>query len=150
MKSNESMRRVPGAMPERNPIVSIVLGAVAMFLEFFGYLFLSQWMRAWSPLGATVMLIAAALVYTAGTAHHVLCGAAEWMHIRQGCTEEARRMTTDFFHKTALTLVLCYTGILAFSVAMLLPVWAAVFNLIPLYLVQAPFRVPGAGIFPAR
>lgn len=49
MKSNESMRRVPGAMPERNPIVSIVLGAVAMFLEFYGYLFLSQWIRAWSP-----------------------------------------------------------------------------------------------------
>ena len=26
-----------------------------------------------------------------------------------------------------------------------LPVWACVFNLLPLFLVQAPFNIPGAG-----
>ena len=51
-------------------------------------------------------------------------------------------------------MVGCYAGILLFSVAHLMPVvagvtplpaWACVFNLLPLFLVQAPFNIPGAG-----
>ena len=48
----------------------------------------------------------------------------------------------------------CYAGILLFSVAHFIPVvtgmtplpaWACVFNLLPMFLVQAPFNIPGAG-----
>ena len=48
----------------------------------------------------------------------------------------------------------CYGGIVLFSAAHLIPVaagmtplpaWACVFNLLPLFLVQAPFHIPGAG-----
>ena len=48
----------------------------------------------------------------------------------------------------------CYAGILLFSVAHFVPVvmgmtplpaWTCVFNLLPLFLVQAPFNSPGAG-----
>ena len=51
-------------------------------------------------------------------------------------------------------MVGCYAGIVLFSVAQFIPVvagltplpaWACVFNLLPLFLVQAPFNIPGAG-----
>ena len=154
MKDNDQMRKVLGSMPERNPILSMVLGAVAIFLEFFGYLALCQWMKEYSSAWAIVMLIGTGLFCTAGTAHHVLCGAAEWLYVRQGCTEEAKQMAGDLFKKTSLTFALCYAGILAFSVGMLapvvsgqtsLPIWAIAFNLLPLYLVLTPFHIPGAG-----
>lgn len=154
MKDQAAMRKVLGSMPEKNPILSIVLGAVAIFLEFFGYLALCYWMREYAPVWSAIMLIGTGLFCTTGAAHHVLCGAAEWIYIRQGCNEEAKRMTEAFFKKTSVTFALCYVGILAFAVGMLipviagqtpLPVWTVVFNLLPLYMVQAPFHIPGAG-----
>ena len=53
-----------------------------------------------------------------------------------------------------MTMIVCYGGILLFSVAHFIPVvtgmtplpaWACVFNLLPLFLVQVPFNIPGAG-----
>ena len=51
-------------------------------------------------------------------------------------------------------MVGCFAGILLVSVALFVPVvagmtqlpaWACVINLLILYLVQAPFNIPGAG-----
>ena len=48
----------------------------------------------------------------------------------------------------------CFAGIIIVSIALFVPVaagmtplpaWACVINLLPLYLVQAPFNIPGAG-----
>ena len=53
-----------------------------------------------------------------------------------------------------MTMIVCYGGILLFSAAHFIPVvagmtplpaWACVFNLLPLFLVQASFNIPGAG-----
>ena len=38
MKDNERMVKLFGAKPEGEPLRSIVLGTLAMFLQFFGYL----------------------------------------------------------------------------------------------------------------
>ena len=154
IKDNERMARLFTAMPESSPLRSIVLGTLAMFLQFFGYLALGIWMRQYSALWANIMIVGAAMIYTFGLAHHVLGCAAEWIYIKSDHTEEGRKLTADFFGKTSAVMIGCYAGILIFSVAHFIPVvagmtalpaWACVFNLMPLFLVQAPFKIPGAG-----
>ena len=154
MKDNARMARLFATKPESDPLCSIVLGTVAMFLQLFGYLALGIWMRPYSALWANLMIVGAAMIYTFGLAHHILGCAAEWTYIKSGHTEAGRRQTQDFFGKTSATMIGCYGGILLFSVAHFIPVvtgmtplpaWACVFNLLPLFLVQAPFNIPGAG-----
>ena len=154
MKDNERMVKLFGAKPEGEPLRSIVLGTLAMFLQFFGYLALGIWMRPYSALWANIMIVGAAMIYTFGLAHHILGCAAEWIYIKSDHTEEGRKLTSDFFGKTSVTMIGCYGGILLFSVAHFIPVvagmtplsaWACVFNLLPLFLLQAPFNISGAG-----
>ncbi len=154
MKDNNRMAKLFTAKPESDPLRSIVLGTVAMFLQFFGYLALGIWMRPYSAFWANAMIVGAAMIYTFGLAHHILGCAAEWIYIKSDHTEEGRKLTTSFFGKTSVTMIGCYGGILLFSVAHFIPVvtgmtplsaWACVFNLLPLFLVQAPFNIPGAG-----
>ncbi len=154
IKDNKRMARLFTAMPERSPLRSIVLGTLAMFMQFFGYLALGLWMLQYSALWANIMILGAAMIYTFGLAHHVLGCAAEWIYIKSSHTEEGRKLTADFFGKTSAVMIGCYTGIVIFSVAHFIPVvagmtalpsWACLFNLLPLFLVQAPFNIPGAG-----
>ena len=154
MKDNERMVKLFGAKPEGEPLRSIVLGTFAMFMQFFGYLALGLWMRPYSAPWANLMIVGAAMIYTFGLAHHILGCAAEWVYIRSDHTEAGRKLTADFFGKTSAVMIGCYAGILLFSVAHFIPVvagmtplpaWACVFNLLPLFLVQAPFNIPGAG-----
>ena len=154
MKNNRRMAKHFAAKPESEPLRSIVLGTLAMFMQFFGYLALGIWMRPYSALWANGMIVGAAMIYTFGLAHHVLGCAAEWIYIKSDHTEAGRKLTADFFGKTSAVMIGCYAGILLFSVAHFIPVvagmtplpaWACVFNLLPLFLVQAPFNIPGAG-----
>ena len=154
IKDNEKMARLFTAMPESSPLRSLVLGTLAMFLQFFGYLALGIWMRQYSALWANLMIVGAAMIYTFCLAHHVQGCAAEWIYIKSDHSEEGRKMTADFFGKTSAVMIGCYAGILLFSIAHFIPVvagmtalpaWACVFNLLPLFLVQAPFNIPGAG-----
>ena len=154
MKDNKRMAKHFATKPESEILRSIVLGTLAMFLQFFGYLALGIWMRPYSALWANIMIVGAAMIYTFGLAHHILGCAAEWIYIKSDHTEEGRKLTSDFFGKTSATMIGCYGGILLFSIAQFIPVvtsmtplpaWACVFNLLPLFLVQAPFNIPGAG-----
>ncbi|MBQ8087769.1 MAG: hypothetical protein IJ234_05020 [Clostridia bacterium] len=154
IKDNQRMEKLFSTMPESAPLRSIVLGTLAMFMQFFGYLALGIWMRQYSALWANIMIVGAAMIYTFGLAHHVLGGAAEWIYIKSDHSEEGRTLTFDLFSKTSATMIGCYAGIIIFSIAHFIPVmagltalpaWACVFNLLPLFLVQAPFHIPGSG-----
>jgi len=50
MKDNKRMATLFTTKPESEPLRSIVLGTVAMFMQFFGYLALGIWMRPYSAL----------------------------------------------------------------------------------------------------
>ena len=154
VKDNRRMAKLFTAKPESEPLRSLVLGTLAMFMQFFGYLALGIWMRPYSALWANIMIVGAAMIYTFGLAHHVQGCAAEWIYIKSDHTEAGRKLTADFFGRTSALMIGCYGGILLFSVAHFIPVvagmtplpaWACVFNLLPLFLVQAPFNVPGVG-----
>ena len=154
IKDNGKMARLFAAMPESAPLRSLGLGTFAMFLQFFGYLALGIWMHPYSALWANLMIVGAAMIYTFGLAHHIQGCAAEWIYIKSDHSEEGRKLTADFWDKTSAVMIGCYAGIILFSVAHFIPVvagmtalpaWACVFNLLPLFLVQSPFNIPGAG-----
>ena len=121
MKDNARMAKIFEAKPESETLRSIVLGTVAMFLQFFGYLALGIWMRQYSALWANLMIVGAAMIYTFGLAHHILGCSAEWIYIKSGHTEEGWKLTNDYFGKTSATMIGCYAGILLFSVAHFVP-----------------------------
>ncbi|MBQ8994422.1 MAG: hypothetical protein IJ091_01270 [Oscillospiraceae bacterium] len=148
------MAKLFTTMPESAPLRSLVLGTLAMFLQFFGYLSLGIWMRQYSAFWANMMIVGAAMIYTFGLAHHIQGCAAEWIYIKSDHSEEGRKLIADFWDKTSALMIGCYAGIILFSVAHFIPVmagmtalpaWACVFNLLPLFLVQAPLNIPGAG-----
>ena len=100
------------------------------------------------------MRVGCAMVFTFGMAHHILCGAPEWLYVRLGRTQEALDIINELFRKTSITMVVCYLGFLVFGIALFvavvsgwtpLPRWACVFNVLPLMLALFPLRVGGAG-----
>ena len=102
MKDNKRMAKLFTTKPESEPLRSIVLGTLAMFMQFFGYLALGTWMRPYCALSANIMIVGAAMIYTFGLAHHVLGCAAEWIYIKSDHTEAGRKLIAEFFGKTLL------------------------------------------------
>ena len=154
LKDNEKMAAVFKTMNEKSPIRSLVFGTLSMCMQLFGYLLLGFWMKQYSSLLANLMITGTAILYTFGIAYPVVGCAAEWIYIKSTYTEEGRKLTEEFFKKSSATMIGCFVGIFMFSVAFFVPVvagitslprWACVFNLLPLYLVLAPFNIPGAG-----
>ena len=154
MKSNEAMAKTFVKMPLRNPRISMVLGIFALLMEGCGFYGLCLWMKQFSTPASIVMLIGAALFLVMGTAHHVLCGVAEWIYVKMGCTDEAREAVVKLFKDTSITMIVCYIGLFVLGVMLFvqvvtgatdLPIWACIINIIPLYMVTLPLRVGGMG-----
>ena len=154
MKDHRKLSRAFEGLPLRNPLLSMLLGCLAMFLFFFGYMALCDWMKPYSRACAALMRIGCAMVFTFGMAHHVFCGVPEWLFVRLGRTREALDIINEFFRKTSVTMIVCYLGFLIFGVALFvavvsgrttLPCWACVFNVLPLMLALFPLRVGGVG-----
>ena len=154
MSDNEKMKSVFTKMPLRNPQLSMLLGCLALCMCCGGYAALALWMKQFSEAAAWIMLISTVLFFIPGTAHHVFCGAAEWFYIRLGMTEKAREAIADFFKKTSITMIVCYLGLIAFSITLFvmvisgataLPWWACVFNIAFLAAILFPTRIGGAG-----
>ena len=154
MSDNDKMRKVFKQMQIMNPLLSMLLGCLALFLSFWGYFGIYLWIKPFSVPYAVVILIAAALFFIPGTAHHVFCGTAEWFYIRMGMTEDAREAISDFFKKTSVTMIACYLGLIVFSIALFLavitgvtsiPAWGCIFNILLIASVLFPLRIGGAG-----
>ena len=154
MKDNDKMREAFRTMPLRNPMQSMLLGVLALLMSSGGYFALYLWMRQFDVTAAVTMLIAAAIFFIPGTAHHVFCGVMEWFYIRMGMTEDAREAISEFFKKTSVTMIACYLGFIVFSVilfvmvvtgATALPFWACIFNILLIASVLFPLRIGGAG-----
>ena len=154
MGDNRKLSAAFEGMSPRQPLLAMLLGCLAMFMFFFGYMDLCDWMRPHSGVCAALMRVGCAMVFTFGMAHHILCGVPEWLYVRLGRTQEALDIINELFRKTSITMVVCYLGFLIFGVAFFvavvsgwtpLPRWACVFNVLPLMLALFPLRVGGAG-----
>ena len=61
MKDNYKMQKVFRTMPLRNPMLSMLLGVLALLMSSGGYFALCLWMRQFSVTAAVTMMIAAAM-----------------------------------------------------------------------------------------
>ena len=153
LSDNIKMQNVFSKMPEGNPVRSMVLGTLALTLCFFGYYGLVHWTAQYAEGYSRIMFAGMSFFFLFGVAHHILCGAAEWIYIRFGLTDHAREAVIDFFKKTSVTMIVCYTGLLVFNAAYInavlsravpLPLWAAAVNVIPLALIMVPLHIGGS------
>jgi len=154
IQDNQRMAELFDGMPLKNPLLSILMGVLSLTMIFFGYLGLYEWMKQFSAVYAKIIISSAIVYLISGTAHHVFCGAVEWLYIRLGRTEDARQVVLEFFKKTSATMYVFLIGALIFSVSFLmavimgetsLPKWSCIFNILPLFLIFSPFRIAGTG-----
>lgn len=152
LKDNDKMAALFDGMPLKRPLVSILLGAASMTAECFGYLAISQWMKAYSPLLSGILVAATVVAFIPGVVHHVFCGTIEWFYVKFGRTEEARQAILEFFQKTLSTMLACFIGLMVFSIVLFvaivlgwtpLPRWACIFNLVVVFCALAPLRIVG-------
>ena len=79
-------------------------------------------------------------------------GAASYVDWMRKCNLYFTFGILEFFKKTSSTMLACFVGFLAFSITLFaavvlgwtpLPRWACIFNVLPIFLVMAPFRIVG-------
>lgn len=154
LQDNTAFSAVIGTTQPSRPLWAAVAGVFGMAVELLGYLALSAWAKPFSPACSALMLVGGVLYIVSGAVHHMLCGMLEWLYIRMGRTDQARQQVLELFQKTSSTMYVCYLGLLLFAVGLLvavaggctaLPRWACLCNVLPLFLVLAPFRLVGTG-----
>lgn len=154
IKDPQKMREMFEDVPLWQPMASILLGTLSITAFTFGYMALSCWMYKYNPTLAYVMLTASIFFAVPIVVHHVICGMVEWFYIRFNRTDEAREIVFDFQKKTIVTMVTGYAGLLVFLVCLLiavvtkqteLPVWACVFNTLPLMILLIPTKFAAKG-----
>ena len=152
-KDSEKMKKLFEKMPLSRIEASMLVGVLALFMAGFGYLELSRWAGGYSELSGKIMYISGMFFIVPITAHHVLCGAVEWFYVKLGRTEQALETVLCFFRRTAAAAI-AYLGLLVFAVTLLvlvisgrtaLPIWACLFNTLPLFVILAPTKLPAKG-----
>lgn len=152
-KDSEKMKKLFEKMPLSRIEASMLVGVLALFMAGFGYLELSRWAVGYSELSGKIMYISGMFFIVPITAHHVLCGAVEWFYVKLGRTEQALETVLCFFRRTAAAAI-AYLGLLVFAVTLLvlvisgrtaLPIWACLFNTLPLFVILAPTKLPAKG-----
>ena len=154
LSDNDKLKATFSKMPLKNPLLSMLLGVLAMLMFSAGYYGIYLWLKEYSVTLAVIVLISSAVFIIPGVAHHVFCGAAEWFYIKMGMTEEARQTIIKFFKDTSSTMIVCYIGMAVFAVTLFiavvtgktdLPRWACIFNSALLYIPLFPLRIGGTG-----
>ncbi len=154
LSDNDKLKATFSRMPLKNPLLSMLLGVLAMLMFSAGYYGIYLWLKEYSVTLAVIVLISSAVFIIPGVAHHVFCGAAEWFYIKMGMTEEARQTIIKFFKDTSSTMIVCYLGMAVFAVTLFiavvtgktdLPRWACIFNSALLYIPLFPLRIGGTG-----
>lgn len=151
MKNYDSMHTRFARKPLAQLELAMLLGFIAMIMEIFGYLALCNWMHSYSATYALIMYISSIVMFMSITVHHQFCCLVIWYFVKQGCSKDAMDAITDFFKKTSYTMIVSYLSMLVFAVTFFiavvsgitaLPRFACIFNLLPLYIVVLPTKLP--------
>lgn len=154
IRDSKKMKETFSRMPESRPIQSVLLGVLALLLISFGGYGVFLWMKQYSLFHAAVILISLAVFLIPGTAHHVICGTAEWFYLKMGRTEEALKIIIQYFTRTAATMAVCYIGLIVFCITLFhavaagmtsMPAWSCVFNALPVGLILTLLHIGGGG-----
>lgn len=154
LKDANRMREVFRDLPLSWPMASILLGVAAITLFGFGYLELSKWMAQFSETASAIMYISSVVFLIPIVVHHIICGLVEWLYIRLGRTDEARKAALEFQAKTIATMIVGYLGLAVFLGTLFvmvisgrtsLPRWICIFNTLPLMLLLSLTKLPAKG-----
>lgn len=154
LNDNEKMSVIFEKMPPKNPVISMLLGVLALAMCFCGYLGLGVWIGQFSGVYRTIIFVSSIIYFIPVTAHHVFCGVVEWFYIKLGRTEDARQLVVEFLKKTSATMYAAYLGLAVFAVTFFiavvsggtaLPRWSCIFNTIPMFAVMSLLKAPGSG-----
>ena len=133
------------------PMRSAILGAFALLLQFFGYFALAVYMYGQSRIYGSIMFFAFVIFIVIGTAHHVKCAMAEYVFIKMGRDEKAKKVMLELFNGVPITRV-CYVGYLVYLITLIVaiitgvaefPLWGLIFTVIPVFIALFPFRIIG-------
>ena len=154
IKDSEKMSKMFEGMPLWQPMTSIIPGVFSITIFTFGYLALSSWMHKYNVTLSYVMLASAIVFVVPIAVHHVICGIVEWFYIKLGRTDEARSLVLGFQKETISTMFVGYLGWLVFLLVLFieivmgktdLPIWACVFNTLPLMIILTPTKFAAKG-----
>ena len=154
IKDPAKMNEMFADVPLWQPMASIITGTFAITVFAFGYLALCSWMHGYNAALSYVMLTAAIIMAVPIVTHHIICGLVEWFYIRLGRTDAVREAVLEFQKKTISTMFVGYIGLLVFTGCLFtavvtgqtgLPVWACIFNTIPVMILLAPTKLPAKG-----
>ncbi len=154
MKDNEKLSARYENMKTSRQTNSMLWGIPALAMQVCGYFAIADNIRDTAPICAVMMAIGAVIYISFGVAHHIICGLVEWFYIKFDRTEKARVTVLDFFRKTSVTMIACYSGLVIVSAALFIavitggttaPAWACVFNAVIFFIALAPFKAVGAG-----
>ncbi|MBR2524124.1 MAG: hypothetical protein IKE53_06790 [Clostridiales bacterium] len=154
LKDPDRMRTVFSDLPLKWPLISILLGVYAITAFGFGYLELSRWMGGFSETASVIMYISSVVFLISIVVHHIICGLVEWMYVRLGRTDDARKAVLEFQSKTIVTMITGYLGLAVFLITLFvmavtgetsLPQWACVLNTLPVMAVLMLTKLPAKG-----
>ena len=141
-------------MPLTFPLVSMLLGTLAITMFSFGYFALSDWMGDFSKAASNIMFISSVIFLIPIVTHHVFCSVVEWIYIRLGRTKAVREAVLEMQKKTIATMIVGYLGLFVFMTTLFvmiitgktsLPVWTCVFNTLVEMIILAPTKLPAKG-----
>ena len=98
-----------------------------------------------------ILFVSIVLFIIIGTAHHVKYGLVEYVFIKLGRDAKAKALMLDLFNSAPITRV-CYLGYLVFIFTLIiaiisgtatLPLWSAMFTILPVFIILFPFRIIG-------
>lgn len=133
------------------PMRSAILGVFALFLQALGYFAISAYVYAHSAVYGSVLFFVILLFIVIGAGHHVKCGFAEYVFLRLGRDKKAHTMMLDLFNSAPITKI-CYLGYIVFIITLIiailtgtaaLPLWAAIFTILPIFIILFPFKIIG-------
>ncbi len=147
----DKMAKLLEGVSDKIPMRSAILGAFSLMLQFFGYFAITSYIYGQSKIYGTIMFIAIVMFIVIGTAHHVKYGLVEFVFIRLGRGENAKSVMLDLFNRAPITKT-CYLGYITFVITLItailtgaagFPLWAAIFTVLPVFIIMFPFRIIG-------
>lgn len=150
----DKMSAVFEDMPLSFPLISMLLGTLAITIFSLGYFSLCDWMSGFSKVASSIMFVSAVIFLIPIVTHHIFCGIMEWIYIRFGRTNAARVAVLELQNKTIVTMFVGYLGLLVYVITLFvmvvtgktsLPEWACIFNTLVMMLALLPTKLPAKG-----
>lgn len=148
---DDKMAKLMEGVSEKVPMRSAILGSFALMLQFLGYFAMIGYVYEHSKVYGSILFVSIVLFIIIGTAHHVKYGLVEYVFIKLGRDDKAKALMLDLFNSAPITRV-CYVGYLVFIFTLIiaivsgtaaLPLWSAIFTILPVFIILSPFRIIG-------